>query len=89
MSDWSRSQWRFLLAVFILAVTQITLGFLTVQFGLQQPMFTVAHQLVATLLVACLGALSCRRLEVKKVSLPSIIEESLFEILQKDQYVDQ
>ena len=81
VSDWSRSQWRFLLAVFLLVATQISLGVLTVQFGLQQPVFTVAHQLVATLLVACLAALSCRRLPVSQVSMPStsIIEEPLFE----------
>ena len=79
VSEWSRSQWRFLLVVSLLAFTQVTLGVLTVQFGLEQPWPTISHQLVATLLVACLAALSCRSLEESQSSLSLILKESRLE----------
>ena len=77
--EWSRSQWRFLLVVSLLSVTQITLGVITLRLGLHQPWITISHQLVATLLVACLAALSCRSLAGTQSSLPLIPKESRLE----------
>ncbi len=79
VGGWPRSQWPFLLPVSLLVSAQICLGLFTVQFGLNQPAITVAHQLVAALLVAFLAALSCRRPQKKTASFTSITEESLFE----------
>ena len=79
VSGWSRSQWPLLLAVSLLAATQITLGLLTVQFGLHQPVLTISHQLIAALLVACLAALTCRRPPELEAAVTSMTEESLFE----------
>ncbi len=61
---WPRSQWPWLIAVLALVVSQILLGLLTVHYGLNQPMLTVAHQLVAALLIAFLSALSVKNPQV-------------------------
>mgnify|MGYP001488669860 CR=1 FL=1 len=57
---WPRTQWPFLLPIFLLVILQINLGILTVSFGLSKPIFVVAHQLLASLLVALLSALTVR-----------------------------
>ena len=79
VGGWARSQWPFLLAVFLLLVSQISLGLLTVHFDLKNPSLTVAHQLVAALLVAFLAALSCSRPKEKVATLPVIAQKSHFE----------
>jgi len=58
---WARSQWPLLGSAAALVVVQIALGVFTLRLGLHQPTVTVAHQLVACLLVALLAALTCRR----------------------------
>ena len=78
VGGWARSQWPYLLAVFVLVAMQISLGVLTVQFGLQQPVLTVGHQLLAVLIVAFLAALSCRSPQKEAKTLPEITEESFF-----------
>ena len=57
---WTRRQWPLLLTVASLVMAQIGLGVFTLRLGLAQPAVTVAHQLVACLLVALLAALTCR-----------------------------
>ncbi len=79
VGEWSRSQWRFLVGVTSLAFVQVTLGLSTLRFGLEQPWITIAHQLVATLLVACFAALSCRSLKASPTSSPYNLKESLLE----------
>ena len=54
---WGRSQWPLLCTALLLVGTQIALGVSTLRLGLSQPALTVAHQLVACLLVAVLAAL--------------------------------
>ena len=61
VGGWARSQWPLLGFVFLLLVVQISLGILSAHFGLNEPLLTVGHQLVAVLLVASLSALSFRR----------------------------
>ena len=58
---WTRRQWPLLCGAAGLVAMQIALGVLTLRLGLHQPTVTVAHQLVACLLVAVLAALTCRR----------------------------
>ena len=58
---WSRRQWPLLVSVAVLVMVQVGLGVFTLRLGLSQPLVTIAHQLVACLLVALLAALSCRR----------------------------
>jgi len=58
---WVRSQWPLLLTVLFLLGFQIFLGVFSVNLGLNEPLVRVAHQLIATLMVALLSALSCRR----------------------------
>ena len=58
---WTRRQWPLLLSAAALVMTQIGLGVFMLRLGLAQPAVTVAHQLVACLLVALLAALTCRR----------------------------
>ncbi len=79
VGGWSRTQWPFLMVISFLLSIQITLGVLTVQFALNQPILTIAHQLIATLLVAFLAALSFRRPQEKAVKLTSLSDKSLLE----------
>ncbi len=58
---WTRSQWPFLSFISLLLFSQIFLGIMSVQLQLSEAFVTVGHQLIATLLVASLAALSFRR----------------------------
>lgn len=60
-----------------LVILQIGLGILTLHWQLQRPLVTIAHQLVAALLVASLGAISGRLLRAGfQRSSPSTLEVS-------------
>jgi cytochrome c oxidase assembly protein subunit 15 len=77
---WARRQWPLLLAAVALVAAQITLGVLTLRLGLSQPAVTVAHQCLASLLVALLAALLCRRpLVVSQAPLPVVLDPSPLE----------
>ncbi len=58
---WFRSQWPFLLVVLCLLGLQIFLGIFSLNLGLNEPLVRVAHQIIASMLVAFLSALSFRR----------------------------
>ncbi len=60
LGGWFRSQWPWLLFLLTLLGMQIFLGIFSVNLGLNEPLVRVAHQLIASLLVAFLSALSCR-----------------------------
>ena len=79
VGGWARTQWPFLLIVSLLLASQISLGVLTVHFDLEQPFLTIAHQLVAALLVAFLAALSCRRPREDFAKLNAIAHKAQFE----------
>ncbi|MDP6309440.1 MAG: COX15/CtaA family protein [Prochlorococcaceae cyanobacterium ETNP14_MAG_4] len=79
VGGWPRRQWPFLISVLALVVTQIGLGFLTLQLGFSQPVVTVGHQLVAALLVALLAALSFRSPEGSNLSLSAVGDSSSME----------
>jgi cytochrome c oxidase assembly protein subunit 15 len=77
---WARRQWPLLLGLAALVSTQITLGVLTLRLGLSQPAVTVAHQLVASLLLALLAALLCRRQTcLSPGPLPVVLDPSILE----------
>ena len=60
VGGWSRRQWPWLLSSVLLVTSQAVLGVTTLRLGLQQPLVTITHQLVAALLVAVLAALTVR-----------------------------
>ena len=53
---------RFALAAAGLVIVQVLLGILTLRLQLSEPLVTVAHQMVAALLVAMLGSIGGRSL---------------------------
>ena len=61
LGGWYRRQWPLILSSISLVITQIFLGVLTVRLGLDLPLVTISHQLVASLLVAVLAALAIRQ----------------------------
>ena len=76
---WGREQWPLLLAAPLLVGTQIGLGVTTLRLGLSQPAVTVAHQLVACLLVAVLAGLTFRRQPASSDPLPVVLDSSALE----------
>ncbi len=76
---WPSSQWPFLLAITLLVIIQVCLGIVSVHFGLAQPLLTVAHDLAAALLVACLAALSFRKPPVSISKSSEMSSESFLE----------
>ncbi len=76
---WARSQWPSFLVVVALLSTQIALGILSLHFSLSQPVITVAHQLLAALLVAFLASLSCRGPNLLPSRLVLLSKESVLE----------
>ena len=77
---WSRRQWPLLLSAVLLVTTQVSLGITTFRLGLDQPLVTVAHQLVAALLVGVLAALLVRcPAFVAAVPCPVVLDDSSLE----------
>ena len=76
---WSRQQWPYLIPVATLVTCQVGLGVGTLRLGLSQPLVTVAHQLVAALLVALLASLLVRRPDVPFPPMPVVLDESSLE----------
>ena len=76
---WSRRQWPLLAGLTVLVSTQVALGVLTLRLGLSQPTVTVAHQLVAALLVALLAALAARRPETPHTPRPVVLDDTSME----------
>ncbi|MGC6483127.1 MAG: COX15/CtaA family protein [Synechococcus sp.] len=79
VGGWTRRQWPFLLPTAALVMVQIGLGVFSLRLGLAQPVVTVAHQLVACLLVALLAALTCRRPRLADTSDAADVESSSLE----------
>ena len=80
VGGWPRSQWPLLGFVSLLVFVQISLGILSAHFGLNEPLLTVGHQLVAVLLVASLSALSFRRPLILNSKLIEFGDQTLLEI---------
>ena len=76
---WFRRQWPFLGFIAFLLFIQIGLGITSVQFGLSLPAVTVAHQLVGSLLVGSLAALTARRPNYSEKIVNQTSKESILE----------
>ena len=68
-----------LCALSFLLLIQIGLGINSVRFHLSEPLITVAHQLVAAIIVALLASLSCKRRPLSKLIISENVNESLLE----------
>ena len=55
--DLFKNNWKFLISAFLLLISQITLGVLSLKTNLNEPLIIISHQIVASLLVATLSAL--------------------------------
>ena len=65
------NNWKFLCSLFLLVISQIVLGMLSLKSNLSEPIFVIGHQLNASLLIAILTALIFRNPYLnKKVSKP-------------------
>ena len=53
--------WKLLIFLFILLISQVVLGYLSLKTNLNEPAILVSHQLVASLLIATLSALVFRK----------------------------
>ena len=51
------NNWKYLISILILLMMQITLGVLSIQTNLNQPLIIVSHELIASLLIASLSSL--------------------------------
>jgi len=55
--DLFKKNWKFLISVFLLLISQITLGVLSLKTNLNEPLIIICHQIVASLMVATLSTL--------------------------------
>ena len=76
---WTRSQWPLFSLVVALLSMQIALGVASVHLNLSEPFVTIAHQLVAAILVALLAALSFRRPDRSIFKTSQSVNQSLLE----------
>ena len=68
------NNWKFLISIFILLGSQVSLGFLSLKTNLNQPLLIVGHQLVASLLIANLSTLVFRN-QYKNFNVNSLNEK--------------
>ena len=59
--DLFKSNWKFLISAFLLLLSQITLGILSLKTNLNEPLLIISHQIVASLLVATLSTLMFKK----------------------------
>ena len=76
---WARQQWPWLGGAVLLVLVQVALGVLTLRLGLSQPAVTVAHQLVAALLIALLAALLVRSPNLPSPSRSVVLDDTSLE----------
>ena len=55
--DLFKNNWKFLISAFLLLMSQITLGVLSLKTNLHEPLIIISHQIVASLMVATLSTL--------------------------------
>ena len=66
------NNWKYICTLVFLLISQITLGILSLKTNLNEPIFIIAHQLNASLLIAILTTLMFRNPFLKKELNPSI-----------------
>ena len=55
--DLFKNNWKFLISAFLLLISQITLGVISLKTNLSEPLIIISHQIVASLMVATLSSL--------------------------------
>ena len=55
--DLFKNNWKFLISAFLLLISQITLGVLSLKTNLNEPLILISHQIVASLMLATLSTL--------------------------------
>ncbi len=73
------NQWPYFLTITCLIISQIFLGFLSIQLGMSEPGLVIGHQLVACLLVAFISALNFKGRRIEGSSQSLFITESTLE----------
>ena len=69
--DLFQNNWRYLCSLFLLLISQVVLGVLSLRTNLSEPLFVIGHQLNASLLIATLTALIFRNPYLnKKINQP-------------------
>ena len=69
--DLFKNNWRYLCSLFLLLISQILLGVLSLRTNLSEPLFVIGHQLNASLLIATLTSLIFRNPYLnKKINQP-------------------
>ena len=69
--DLFQNNWRYLCSLFLLLISQIVLGVLSLRTNLSEPLFVIGHQLNASLLIATLTSLIFRNPYLnKKINQP-------------------
>ena len=76
---WARQQWPWMAGAVLLVLVQVALGVLTLRLGLSQPAVTVAHQLVAALLIALFAALLVRSPDLPSPSRSVVLDDTSLE----------
>ena len=72
-------QWRYLLTIIFLIISQIFLGVFSIQLGMAEPSLIIGHQLIACLLVAVLSALIFKGRGIDESSQSLFITQSTLE----------
>ena len=73
------NQWRYLLMIIFLIISQIFLGVFSIQLGMTEPSLIIGHQLIACLLVAVLSALNFKGRGIDESSQSLFIAQSTLE----------
>ena len=69
--DLFQNNWRYLCSLFLLLISQVVLGVLSLRTNLSEPLFVIGHQLNASLLIATLTSLIFRNPYLnKKINQP-------------------
>ncbi len=69
--DLFQNNWRYLCSLFLLLISQVVLGILSIRTNLSEPLFVIGHQLNASLLIATLTSLIFRNpYKNKKINQP-------------------
>jgi cytochrome c oxidase assembly protein subunit 15 len=76
---WARQQWPWLGGAVLLVLVQVALGVFTLRLGLSHPAVSVAHQLVAALLIVLLAALLVRSPNLPSPSRSVVLDDTSLE----------
>ena len=73
------NQWRYLLTIIFLIISQVFLGVFSIHLGMTEPSLIIGHQLIACLLVAVLSALNFKGRGIDESSQSLFLDQSTLE----------